>query len=36
MEGLGETGQMSPTQTSPDRESDLEHTKSENIRDFMH
>lgn len=32
---LGETGQISPTQTSPDRESD-DNNKSENIRNFMH
>ena len=32
---FGETGQISPTQTSPDRESDFMHNKSENMRNFM-
>lgn len=36
MDDDGETSQMSPTQESPDRESDLEHTKTENLRNFVH
>ena len=35
MDDFGETNQISPTQTSPDRESDIENNKSENIRNFM-
>lgn len=29
---FGETGQISPTQTTPGKESDYENNKSENIR----
>lgn len=32
---FGETGQISPTQTTPEKESDYENNKSENIRQFM-
>lgn len=36
MEGdFGETGQISPTQTSPERDSDYEHNRTDNIRNFM-
>lgn len=36
MEGdFGETGQISPTQTSPEKESDFENNRSENLRNFM-
>ena len=33
---FGDTNQISPTQTSPDRDSDRDNRRSENLTNFMH